>query len=68
MKISIIIPVFNEQKTVEEVIKKVLNLPLEKEVIVVDDGSTDGTREILEKLKIENENARVSKLKIIFHT
>ncbi len=62
MKISIIIPVFNEQKTVEEIIKKVLGLPLEKEVIIVDDGSTDGTREILEKLKDKDE-----KLKIIFH-
>ncbi len=62
MKISIIIPVFNEQKTVEEVIKKVLNLPLEKEIIVVDDGSTDGTREILEQLKVKSE-----KLKVMFH-
>ncbi|MFQ3675008.1 MAG: glycosyltransferase family 2 protein [Endomicrobiia bacterium] len=62
MKISIIIPVFNERNTIEEVIKKVLNLPLEKEIIIVDDGSTDGTREILEQLKIKNEN-----IKVLFH-
>jgi glycosyltransferase involved in cell wall biosynthesis len=60
VKLSIIIPVFNEHKTVEKVIEKVLSLPLEKEVIIVDDGSTDGTKEILEKLKND-------KLKIIFH-
>jgi glycosyltransferase involved in cell wall biosynthesis len=62
VKISIIIPVFNEEKTVEEVIKKVFELQIEKEVIVVDDGSTDSTREILEKLKVGDK-----KLKIIFH-
>ena len=43
MKLSIIIPVYNEKKTVAEIIKRVFASPikLEKEVIVVDDGSTD---------------------------
>jgi glycosyltransferase involved in cell wall biosynthesis len=43
MKTSIIIPVYNEERTVARVLRRVLALPLEKEVIVVDDGSTDGT-------------------------
>lgn len=49
MLLSIIIPVYNEKSTVEEVIDKVLriNLPCEKEIIVVDDGSNDGTAEVL---------------------
>lgn len=49
MLLSIIIPVYNEKSTVEEVINKVLgiNLPCEKEIIVVDDGSNDGTAEVL---------------------
>lgn len=53
MKLSIIIPVFNEEKTVEELLKRVAtaNLPsrFSKEVIVINDGSTDGTSQILEK-------------------
>lgn len=47
MKLSVIIPVFNEKDTVEAVLGRVLETPFEKEVIVVDDGSTDGTSEIL---------------------
>ena len=43
-------PVFNEQKTILEIIKRVRDSPYEKEIIIVDDASTDGTREILEEL------------------
>lgn len=43
MKVAIVIPVYNEEKTIEDVLQKVLNLTLEKEIIVVDDGSTDNT-------------------------
>lgn len=49
MLLSIIIPVYNEKSTVEAVISKVavIDLPCEKEIIVVDDGSDDGTAEVL---------------------
>ena len=53
-KVSIIIPVFNEEKTVREIIKKVKSVSLEKlkkEIIVVNDGSTDKTKQILSKIK-----------------
>ncbi len=48
MKLSVVIPVFNEVRTIGEVLRRVREAePWEKEIIVVDDGSTDGTREVL---------------------
>lgn len=47
MKLSIVIPVFNEANTVAELVEKVRALDLEKEIIIVNDGSSDGTREAL---------------------
>jgi len=49
MKVSIIVPVYNEKDTVMELLKRLSLVPLDKEIIIVDDGSTDGTREILTK-------------------
>jgi glycosyltransferase involved in cell wall biosynthesis len=50
MKLSIVIPVFNERSTLPAVLEQVGRVPFEKEVLIVDDGSTDGTREYLEKM------------------
>ncbi|MHB9156091.1 MAG: glycosyltransferase family 2 protein [Endomicrobiales bacterium] len=50
MKISVIIPVYNEEKTIEQVVRNVLGRPEVSEVIAVDDGSTDASRTILETL------------------
>lgn len=52
MKVSIIVPVYNERATVAELLRRVAAVPLDKEIIVVDDGSTDGSREILAELDI----------------
>jgi glycosyltransferase involved in cell wall biosynthesis len=43
-------PVYNESKTIREIVRRVLDVPIEKELLIVDDGSTDGTREILGEL------------------
>jgi len=50
MKLSVIIPVYNERDTVLEAISRVRAVPLEKELIVVDDASTDGTPDLVEPL------------------
>lgn len=49
--LSVVMPVFNESATVDEIIRRVLALPLRIQLIVVDDASTDGTREILTRLQ-----------------
>lgn len=54
MRLSVIIPVFNERTTVGEVVRRVLAVDLDTEIIVVDDGSTDGTRDVLAGLSADN--------------
>jgi dolichol-phosphate mannosyltransferase len=51
MKLSIIIPVYNEERTIEELISRVQAVKLDKEIIAVDDGSTDDTASILDALE-----------------
>lgn len=49
-KLSVVIPVFNEKATVAEVLRRVRQVDIDKEIVVVDDGSTDGTREFLSSI------------------
>lgn len=51
--LSVVMPVFNERGTVEEMIRRVLAVPLRIQLIVVDDGSSDGTQEALARLQRE---------------
>ena len=57
MKLSIIIPVFNEKNTISKILDRVksinLNQIISKEIIIVDDCSTDGTKEFLKELEIK---------------
>jgi glycosyltransferase involved in cell wall biosynthesis len=55
-KVSIVIPVYNEKSTIDEILRRVLETEIRKEVIVVDDCSTDGTRQILENMAARHAN------------
>ena len=50
MNLSVVIPVFNEAEHIGEILKRVQSTKLAKEIIVVDDGSKDGTRDTLREL------------------
>lgn len=55
MKLSIVIPVYNERQTVRTILDRVLATPFDKEVVMVDDGSTDGTRDVLKEIQAEGD-------------
>ena len=55
MKLSVLVPVYNEERTLEEIVRRVCAVPIAKEIIFVDDGSKDRSREILTRLQEENQ-------------
>jgi glycosyltransferase involved in cell wall biosynthesis len=68
VKLSVLVPVYNEERTLEEIVRRVRAVPLAKEIIFVDDGSKDQSREILTRLQEENERAAdpLNSIKIFF--
>ena len=68
MKLSVLVPVYNEESTLEEVVKRVCAFPMAKEIILVDDGSKDRSREILERLAQANKAANdpLNHIKVFF--
>ncbi len=58
--LSVVMPVYNEKDTLREIVDQVLAVPVDKEIILIDDASTDGTREILKELSADN-------VRVIFH-
>lgn len=57
--ISVVIPVYNEAETIRELVETVRHTPYQKEIILVDDGSTDGTREVIGQLVAEHPELKV---------
>ncbi|MBI3801505.1 MAG: glycosyltransferase family 2 protein [Deltaproteobacteria bacterium] len=61
MKVSVVVPVYNEVRTIKEIISCVQAVPLEKEIVIIDDGSTDGTRQCLTEMSREKE------VRVLYH-
>ncbi len=61
LSLSVVIPVYNERHTLAEMLRRVRAVPIHKEIILVDDGSTDGTREFLREMAGDPD------LRIVFH-
>ncbi len=53
MKLSVVIPIYNESATIEQLVSRVRAVPIDKELVIVDDGSTDGTADILRVLSAD---------------
>ena len=74
LTLSVVIPVFNERDTLETLVERVRRVPIRKEIVLVDDCSTDGTREILQKLEAEwadgesaDSNSCCNSLAVVYH-
>jgi glycosyltransferase involved in cell wall biosynthesis len=61
LRLSVVMPVYNEVDTLKEIIRRVRAVEIPKEIILVDDGSTDGTRELMASLEDESD------LRIVYH-
>jgi len=61
IKLSVVIPVYNERSTIEELLSRVLSNTIEKEIIIIDDCSSDGTREFLQHLEQSKVSALIEK-------
>ena len=68
MKLSVLVPVYNEERTLDEIVRRVSAINMPKEIILVDDGSKDRSREILTRLHEENRRGgdSLNEIKIIF--
>jgi glycosyltransferase involved in cell wall biosynthesis len=68
VKLSVLVPVYNEERTLAEVVRRVSAVPIPKEIILVDDGSSDQSRPILTRLQEENARAQdpLNQIRIFF--
>ena len=64
MKLSIIVPVYNEKQTILTILERIENTPYAKEIIVIDDCSVDGTREILREI---DETRQIPSIRVLYH-
>ena len=76
MRLSVLIPAYNEINTIKDILRKVQNVEIEKEIIIVDDYSSDGTREFLKDLEQnrglippdkDHSEVKIDILRVVFH-
>lgn len=67
--LSILVPVYNERHTIWEIVRQVCSIEIRKEIIIVDDGSTDGTKEILREIEtyFEGDGDSTNFVRVIYH-
>jgi glycosyltransferase involved in cell wall biosynthesis len=61
LRLSVVVPIYNERGTLHEIVRRIRAVPIAKEIILVDDGSSDGTRDLLDRMRDQED------LRIIFH-
>ena len=67
-RLSVLIPVYNEVATLQNLLERVMAVPLRKEIIIVDDYSTDGTRTVLETFRREHPDTDENTIHIALHS
>jgi len=65
--LSIVMPIYNERETLRTVVQKVMQVPIRKELILVDDASSDGTRDILRELEQEMADDPLNSIRVEYH-
>jgi glycosyltransferase involved in cell wall biosynthesis len=66
-KLSVVIPVYNEEKTLRQLVDRVRAVPIRKEIILVDDCSRDRSRDVLQQLEAEGANDELNRIRAFFH-
>ena len=65
--LSVVVPVYNERDTIEAIVERVCSVPIRKELVLVDDGSSDGTRNTLQQLEASFEPDEFNALRVLYH-
>jgi glycosyltransferase involved in cell wall biosynthesis len=67
VELSVIVPIYNERVTVRRLLERVCAVPIRKQIVLVDDGSTDGTREVLEQLVARQASDPTNEILLLVH-
>ncbi len=67
LRLSVVIPVYNEEKTLRQLIDRVREVPIRKELILIDDCSKDRSRDVLKALEAEGGNDDFNRIRVFFH-